>query len=232
MTTERDEVKLIGTWAGGLVMRVMIALNLKQVGYKLLQETPGQKSKLLLQSNPVYKKIPVLIHNGKSICESMIIVEYIDETWTSSGWQILPSDPHDRAIARFWTAYIDDKLPGLFPMLMGIIPGNTVTAAERFTACLQPLEEAFEKISKGKSFFNGNEIGYLDIALGSHIGWIKAVEKMANVKIMTKEKTPRLVMWAERFCVHTVKEIMPKIEKLIEYTELIKLSLITATPRN
>ncbi|KAJ3671603.1 hypothetical protein LUZ60_007682 [Juncus effusus] len=116
---------------------------------------------------------------------------------------------------------------------MGIIPGNTVKAAERFTTSLQPLEEAFEKISKGKSFFNGNEIGYLDIALGSHIGWIKAVDTMANVEIMTKVKRPRLVMWAKRFCVHNaVKEIMPKTEKLIEYTELIKLLLITATPKN
>nr|DAD18886.1 TPA_asm: hypothetical protein HUJ06_020349 [Nelumbo nucifera] len=30
---------------------------------------------------PVYKKIPVLIHNGKPICKSIIIIQYIDEVW-------------------------------------------------------------------------------------------------------------------------------------------------------
>lgn len=26
------------------------------------------------------------------------------------GLQVLPSDPHDRAVARFWAAYLDDKV--------------------------------------------------------------------------------------------------------------------------
>ncbi|KAF8391043.1 hypothetical protein HHK36_023343 [Tetracentron sinense] len=32
--------------------------------------------------NPVHKKIPVLIHNGKPISESLIIVQYIDEIYS------------------------------------------------------------------------------------------------------------------------------------------------------
>ncbi|KAJ4889395.1 Glutathione S-transferase U25 [Raphanus sativus] len=31
--------------------------------------------------NPVHKKLPVLIHNGKPVCESLIQDEDIDETW-------------------------------------------------------------------------------------------------------------------------------------------------------
>ncbi|GMP58666.1 hypothetical protein CsSME_00022252 [Camellia sinensis var. sinensis] len=91
------------------VNRVQIALNLKSIDYEFLPETFGSKSELLLKSNPVNKKIPVLIHHDKPICESLIIVQYIDELWTS-GPSILPSDPYDRAIARFWGAYIDDKV--------------------------------------------------------------------------------------------------------------------------
>lgn len=106
-----EEVKVLGGWASPFVMRPRIALNLKGVGYEFLQETFGSKSELLLKSNPVYKKIPVLIHNGKSICESMIIVEYVDEVWSTEGKpSILPSDPYDRAIARFWAVYVDDKV--------------------------------------------------------------------------------------------------------------------------
>ena len=102
-------VKLIGGRPSPFVNRVQIALNLKSVDYDFLEERPGSKSELLLKSNPVHKKIPVLIHNDEPICESLIIVQYIDEVW-ASGSSILPSDPYDRAIARFWGAYIDDKV--------------------------------------------------------------------------------------------------------------------------
>jgi glutathione S-transferase len=50
----------------------------------------------------------VLVHDGKPICESMIIVEYIDEIWPHNS--LLPADPYDRAQARFWVKYIDDMV--------------------------------------------------------------------------------------------------------------------------
>ena len=103
-------MKLLGAWPSPFVMRARIALNIKSLKYEFHEESLGSKSQLLVQSNPVYKKIPVLIHGDKPVCESLIIVEYVDEAWSSSGPSILPSHPYDRAIARFWAAYIDDKV--------------------------------------------------------------------------------------------------------------------------
>ena len=116
----KNDVKLLGAWPSPFVMRARIALNIKSVDYELLEEKLGSKSQLLLQSNPVYKKVPVLIHENKPICESLIIVQYIDEAW-SSGPSILPSDPYDRAIARFWGVYIDDKVCLIHVLLLQIL---------------------------------------------------------------------------------------------------------------
>ena len=65
--------------------------------------------KLINEMNPVHKKIPVLIHNGKAISESLVIVEYIDEVWKDKS-PLLPTDPYQRAQARFWADYVDKKV--------------------------------------------------------------------------------------------------------------------------
>ncbi|KAG2702220.1 hypothetical protein I3843_06G074100 [Carya illinoinensis] len=217
-----SDVKVLGAWPSPFVMRVRIALNIKSVKYEFLEETIGSKSQLLLQSNPVYKKIPVLIHGGKSISESLIIVQYIDEVW-SSGPSILPSDPYDRAIERFWAAYVDDKF---FPsmQLINTAQGEEKAAkVEQVTEGLVLLEEAFQKSSKGKAFFGGDRIGFLDIALGPMLGWLRAIDKMGGVKLLDEVKTPGLVQWVESFCADgAVKGVIPDIEKLLEILEKMK----------
>ncbi|KAB5521719.1 hypothetical protein DKX38_026038 [Salix brachista] len=62
--------------------------------------------------NPVYKKVPVLIHNGKPICESLIAVQYIDEVWNNKS-PLMPSDPYQRAQSRFWADFVDNKGPAI-----------------------------------------------------------------------------------------------------------------------
>ncbi|GMP58172.1 hypothetical protein CsSME_00021934 [Camellia sinensis var. sinensis] len=212
-----SDVKLLGAWPSPFVNRVQIALNLKSIKYEFLEEQYGTKSELLLKSNPVHKKIPVLIHGDKPVCESLIIVQYIDEVW-SFGPSIFPSDPYDAALGRFWAAYVDDKL---LPMMMETRKAEGVEAKmaafERLKEGLVVLEDAFAKCSKGKDFFGGDSIGYLDIAFGCCLGWIKASEKMMEVVLLDETKTPGLVGWAGRFCSHeAVKGTLPETEKLLE----------------
>lgn len=115
-----SDVKLLGYWESPYVTRVQVALNLKSVQYEFIEENLLNKSELLLKSNPVHKKIPVLIHGDDPICESLIIVQYIDEVWTDSP-SILSSDPYDRAMSRFWAAYLDEKVLLIFNSVKIII---------------------------------------------------------------------------------------------------------------
>ncbi|KAJ1296520.1 hypothetical protein BS78_01G307500 [Paspalum vaginatum] len=212
-------VLVIGGWACPYAIRVFAALRLKGVEYEFLQEPAGRKSELLLKSNPVYKKIPVLLHHGKPICESMIIIQYIDELWASNGPAILPAEPYVRAIERFWAQYVDDKIAPAFLVLRGLTDGDKDEAAGQVSTALEHLEEAFVKCSRGKHYFGGDNISFLDLVFGSHLGWFKAVEKIAGIKVLDETKYPEITAWADRFCAHhAVKDVMPETDRLVEFS--------------
>ncbi|KAL0364105.1 UNVERIFIED_CONTAM: Glutathione S-transferase U17 [Sesamum angustifolium] len=181
-------VQLLGSWCSAFSNRVQLALKLKSVEYEFVEEVfYVNKSERLLNANPVYQKIPVLIHDEKPLCESLVIIEYIDEVWNGNGPSILPSDPYERAIARFWAGYMDNKT------------------------------RLLSNIAKGKRFFGGEDVGYLDFALGCFLGWVKATEIIGGVKLLDESRTPGLAGWAERFRSHDVaKDIIPEAPKLLE----------------
>ncbi|KAF3681703.1 putative glutathione S-transferase [Capsicum annuum] len=167
-------------------MRLRVALAEKEVKYEYKEEDLWNKSPLLLQMNPVHKKVPVLIHNGKSICESLIGVEYIDEVWKDKA-PLLPCDPYERAQARFWADYIDKKMYGLGKKIW-LTKGEKQEAIKKdFIECLKVLEGALGD----KPYF-----GFVDISLIGYDCWFYTYETYGNFSI--EAECPKFVAWAKR----------------------------------
>ncbi|KAL8261149.1 hypothetical protein R6Q59_025198 [Mikania micrantha] len=75
------------------------------------------------------------------------------------------------------------------------------------------LEEALVKFSKGKPFFGGDDIGYLDIVVGTFLGWFKFCGVVFNFNVIDEDRTPRMVEWGKRMWSNEVfQSVIPSHE--------------------
>lgn len=113
-----------------------------------------------------------------------------------------------------------------WPALRGLrnAEGEEAKAAalEQVREGLVLLEDAFTKCGKGKGFFGGDTIGYVDIAFGSFLGWLRTTEKMAEIKLIDETETPGLFGWAQRFGSNAaVKDVIPETNKIVELVKMM-----------
>ncbi|KAA8526675.1 hypothetical protein F0562_008122 [Nyssa sinensis] len=206
-----NEVVLLDCLASMFGMRVRVALAEKGIEYEYREEDLVIKGDLLLKMNPVHKKIPVLIHNGKPVCESLIIVHYIDEVWNDKA-PLLPSDPYQRAQARFWADYVDKKVYDAGRRIWSRKGEEQETAKKDFIECLKVLEG----VLGDEPYFGGKTFGFLDIALVTFSTWFYTYETCANFSV--EVECPKLIEWVKR-CMEkeSVSKSLPDPHKVFDF---------------
>uniref|UniRef100_A0ACD5TIM8 Uncharacterized protein n=1 Tax=Avena sativa TaxID=4498 RepID=A0ACD5TIM8_AVESA len=217
-----DELTLLGAFGSAFVLRVKLALSFKGLDFEDVEEDLAKKSELLLSSNPARKQVPVLIHNGKSVCDSQVIVQYIDEVFCGTGPSLLPADPCERAVARFWAAFIDDKLlASWLQAARGKTEEEKTEGLKQTFVAVETMEAAFKTCSKGKPFFGGDSVGYLDVMLGALVAWVHAGPALYGMQLFDDAKSPLLAAWMERFgALDAVKAVLPDVDRLVEFAKM------------
>ncbi|KAB1203298.1 Glutathione S-transferase U8 [Morella rubra] len=202
-----EEVLLFGTWVSPFSRRIELALKLKGVQYKYVEEDLNNKSPALLQYNPVNKKIPVLVHNGKSVVESQ----------SSLNTLMRPG----RTIPYYLKILIEGPSHVFGPSLLmrracwGADQKEREKAVEEVKEQLQFLEDELNE----KRFFGGEKIGFVDIVGNIIAFWFGVYEEASGAdQVMPKEKFPKLCKWANEIVSHSViKESLPPRDKMIAY---------------
>ncbi|XAR56371.1 Glutathione transferase [Bertholletia excelsa] len=185
-----DEIVLLDFWLSPFAMRVRIALAEKGLEYESRAENVLNSSDLLFEMNPVQKQIPVLIHKSKPICESLIIVEYIDEVWKNKS-PFLPCDPHQRAQARFWADFVEKKVYSLGRKMLASTGEAQEAAKKELISCFKLLEGELGE----KPYFGGESFGLVDLALIPSYCWSLCFEECG---MNMAGEFPKIFAWAER----------------------------------
>ncbi|CAD6235723.1 unnamed protein product [Miscanthus lutarioriparius] len=189
---KKQGLQLLGFWVSPFGQRCRIALDEKGLSYEYLEQDLANKSELLLRANPVHKKIPVLLHDGRPVCESLIIVQYLDEAFPAMPALLPAGDPYARAQARFWADYVDKKLYDCGTRLWKLKGDGHAQARTEMVEILRTLEGA---LGEGR-FFGGEAFGFVDVALVPFTSWFLAYEWFGDLSV--EKECPRLAAWAKR----------------------------------
>ncbi|KAK4437067.1 Glutathione S-transferase U10 [Sesamum alatum] len=214
---KENKVVLHGLWSSTYVKRVELALKIKGIPFEYVEEDVLNKSPLLLKYNPVHKKVPVLVHNGKPIVESLVILEYIDETWRNEPL-LLPQDPYERARTRFWAGYVQQLLDSTGKLFNSEDKERYDKACKDMFEKLDVLEDGMKKFLSENPRTGGESMDLLDIMVVATLGAFRAQEEFLGMKILDPDKHPLMYQWVTTLMeLPVVQEVTPSHDSLVSF---------------
>lgn len=105
-------------------------------------------------------------------------------------------------------------------------------SGEEKESALQVGIEALQKIEdeiRGKKFFGGDELGYLDITLGWITYWLPVWEQVGSFLMLDPLKFPSIFDWIANFLNHPIiKDSLPPRNELLLYYQHRRSQLSSA----
>ena len=164
---------IIGSYVSPYVRKVLACMNLKDLSYEVDPITPFFGNDEFRRLSPLCR-IPVLIDGDLSVSDSSVICAYLDEAYP--GRPLLPSDPKDRARARWFEEYADTRLGDLLiwslfyqRVVKPLVWGEPTDEARVRKALDQDIPAALDYL-EGELPAEGclfGDIGMADIAIAS-----------------------------------------------------------------
>jgi glutathione S-transferase len=90
-------MKLIGSKTSPYVRKVRVVLAEKNIATEFVEDNVWSAETTVPRFNPLVKVPALVLADGESIYDSVVIVEYLD---TLAGPPLIPADPRERALVR------------------------------------------------------------------------------------------------------------------------------------
>jgi glutathione S-transferase len=166
-------MKIIGSFVSPYVRKVLACMNLKGLTYEVDPITPFFGNDDFGRLSPL-RRIPVLIDGDFTVSDSSVICAYLDEAY--GGHPLFPSEPKDRARARWFEEFADSRLGELCiwslfyqRVVRPMVWGEPTDEARVTKALKEELPRALDYLEKElpRDGFLFGIIGVADISIAS-----------------------------------------------------------------
>lgn len=142
--------------------RTRLTLLEKGIDFELTEIDLNNKPEWFWQVSP-YGKVPVIKHNNYRIWESAIINEYLDEAFPEP--PLMPKKTGDRAMARIWIDFANNKLvPVFYKLLLEQDHQKQVELKQKLIENLQFMEtEGIRQLSDNGNYWLGKSLSLVDL---------------------------------------------------------------------
>lgn len=143
--------------------RTRLTLLEKGVNFQLTEIDLQNKPDWFNAISP-YGKVPLIEHGDNTLWESTIINEYLDEVFPEP--PLMPKDAGQRAIARIWIDFANNKF---IPTFYKIMLNQELEKQQEFAQALQKYllfmeKEGIGKLSSKGSYWFGECLSLVDLA--------------------------------------------------------------------
>lgn len=158
-------------WFCPYVQRTWIALEERNIPYQYVEVNPYKKEKHFLEINPK-GLVPAIEYKGRALYESLILCEFLEETYPEHTPHLLPADTVERAYARIW---IDFVTKNIVPNFMRLVQAQTTEKQDAARADLYRGLRTFAEKVRGP-YFLGDDFSLVDVALAPWVvrDWVIA----------------------------------------------------------
>jgi glutathione S-transferase len=199
MSLPPQPVTIIGSPVSPYVRKVLAVCEIKGVPYRLDPIVAFLGDDAFSELSPL-RRIPVLIDDQVSLCDSTVIAEYLEDRVPAP--PVLPAAPEQRARARWIEEYADTRIADVFlwrifyeavilPFIFGR-PRNKERIAAAVAEQVPEVMAYLEKVAPGEGFLCG-ALSLADIAVAvsfSNLRW-------ARVEV-DGDRWPKACAWVER----------------------------------
>jgi len=191
-----DKLTLINMRFCPYAQRTVLCLNAKGVDYEVVNCALLNKPEWLLDINPI-GKVPVLMHQGHTIYESLITCDYVDQVFP--GQSLHSADParraRDKMMVELFNKVVMPQTKIVFGWKIGQGEQHRAGHWSKAMQSLDPLEQ--ELVDRKTRFFGGDNLpGYLDYMIWP---WMERIKIFPSVF----QGEPRLAYDPERFPILT-----------------------------
>lgn len=164
-------------------MRCILAMNEKGVEFELSTVDLTKKANFRKKLSP-YGRVPGLEHNGKSIFESSVICEYLEEVFPEPA--LLPREPWLRAKARFWIDFCNTRfMPAYFNLLKSPVGTKRNKLRNELLDHLVFIDDVgLSEVCQDQQYWMGNNVSLVDFAFYPFFERFADVEEYRGVEIL------------------------------------------------